>query len=119
MPAVPPPARRPASVVIGRYAGAVGVLAEVLVAAGVAVEAVAGVDAVGVAAVAAVVAAHPDAVVVLTLSPDDPTRDLLGARDRLVAVTWHPADERPDLPGARVVQAGQIRTDLPAAVSSW
>ena len=116
MPADPAP-RQPTAVVIGRYAGAVGVLAEVLAAAGVVVEAAAGVDAVGLAAVAALVTANPDAVVVLTLSPDDPTRDLAVGR-RAVAVTWHPADERPDLPGARVVPAGQIRSGLAAAVRS-
>lgn len=114
-----PPAEPTTAVVVGRYAGTVDVLAQVLRASGVAVRAAAGIDVDGPAAIGSVLRAHPDAVVVLTLAPDDPTRELVAGRDRVVAVTWHPADERPDLPGARVVESGRIHADLAREVSSW
>ncbi len=109
------------AVVVGRYAGAVGVLAEMLAVGGVDVVGTAAVDAGGVGAVATLLAAAaPRAVVVMTVAPGDPVLPLLhdiAPQTAVVAVTWHPADELPDVPrGATVVVAGAIRRTLADAV---
>lgn len=112
----------PAVVVVGRYAGVVGVLTDLLAAAGVDVGTGAAGDTDGIDAVRDALC---DAdVVVLTAAPGDPTAAvaLHAATGRdpatVVAVTWHPDDELVPLPaGVRRVRAGRIRTGLPVAVA--
>jgi hypothetical protein len=103
---------------VGRYAGVVGVLAAWLAEDGVAVAGTAAVDAGD--DVGGCLAGAGSAVV--TAAPGDPTAEValaVLAPQRVVAVTWHPADERAGLPaGTRVVEAGRIRADLAAAVQA-
>jgi hypothetical protein len=102
--------------VVGRYGGVVGVLAELIRGAGTPVAAAAALDADGRDAVLAAVAAAD--VVVCTTGPGDPTAAAAVTAPAVVAVTWHPPDERPPLPPrAVVVPAGRIRADLGGAVA--
>lgn len=125
MAATPLPDPCVAAVVLGCYTGTVGVLADVLRAGGVAVRTTAALDAAGgeeprgVLRAAAALAGG-DAVVVVTLGPGDPTLEVALAAvlpSRVVAVTWHPPDERPPLPAAvRTVEAGRIIATLAQVV---
>lgn len=107
-------------VVVGRYGGTVGVLADILTGAGIAVGATASLDGGGPVAVRHALADGAASVVVVTVAPADAALDLVlavVAADRVVGVTWHPADERPPVPDAvTVVAAGGIHRDLAAAV---
>ncbi|CAN5160125.1 hypothetical protein BH23ACT9_BH23ACT9_28010 [soil metagenome] len=118
---MPNPHRAPV-LVLGRYAGTVGVIADLLTAAGVAVHGSGALDTDGADALAGLLVATADAVAVVTIAPSDPVLPLVLERilpDRVVAVTWHPVDERPDLPeGVTVVAAGRIHADLPTAIST-
>lgn len=108
------------AVVVGRYGGTVGVLAGILRGEGVDVTGTAALDTGGRADIDRVLAASAASVVVVTLVPGDAALDMVLSAvppDQVVAVTWHPADERPGLPvQVRVVAAGRIHADLTAAV---
>ena len=111
---------------VARYAGAVDVLAELLRAGGHRVDHAAAIDRDGATRVEEVIrlAVATRACIVSVVSPADPTLALLGrlAEDGtvVVAVSWHPPDERPDTRalGAHIVPAGRIRLDLAATVTS-
>lgn len=103
------------ALVAGHHAGVVDVLAQLLVAAGIEVAAtVAGdVELPEAASIGAV------DVAVVTCAPGEATLTRIRARMpavRIVAVTWHQADERTVPADVVVVPAGRIRADLPTAV---
>ena len=110
----------PVAVVVGRYGGIVGVLADILEGGGVRVAGTAALDRGGAEEVRRLLDGRGGGVVVVSAAPSDATLSLaveVVAPARLVAVTWHPPDERPALPeGVAVVAAGRIHRDLADAV---
>ena len=108
-----PPVR---AVVLGRYAGVVDVLANLLRTAGITV----------VTTWAANADDGPlpqpdnDVVPVIPVSPGDDTLDRLrerGCTAHVVGVSWHPADEQPDpAPPVSLVHAGAITATLAGVV---
>lgn len=104
---------------IGRYAGVVEMLADLLRASGFRVVRPVALDR------GDPIAAPPPpdvAAVVATTGPDDPAVHLLqetGWSGPLVVVTWHPPDELGPIPSdARRCSAGQIVARLPAVTSA-
>ncbi len=111
--------------IVSRYAGTADVLADLIRGdppAGTDIQ-TGAVDRDGLASVQKRIAdagTHPSTVVVVTAAPGDPTLTLVTALipgHRVVAVTWHPDDERPPVPpGATVVLAGAIVATLAQTV---
>ena len=114
-------------VVVARYAGAVEVLVGLLRAGGHRVDDAAAIDRDGGRPGRRGSSGWPSPrarASSCVVSPADPTLTLLGrlADDGtvVVAVSWHPPDERPDTRGlgSHIVPAGRIRLDLAATVTS-
>ncbi|MGI9018731.1 MAG: hypothetical protein ACR2HR_16770 [Euzebya sp.] len=110
----------PQVLIVGRYRGVLQVLAQML---GPTLRAeVVSLDEEGSQQLGRVVAraAATDRTVIVTTSPGDPSIDLVLARiapARIIAVVWHPPDQRPALPAqVRIVAAGRIADTLAAAV---
>ena len=109
--------------VMGRYLGVVGVLADVLRGAGLDVVVTwAADDPAGPPRPTTANLADPGGiVVVVTVAPGDPTlQDLRtdGLTGPVVAVTWHPPEERGAVPGPAVLLGpGEVLTGLADAVA--
>jgi hypothetical protein len=120
-----PSAHAPSVLVVGRYGGAVDVLAAIVqTAATVGAPppdvTTAACDRAGEHEVTAAISSRTWSLVIVTWSPSDPCLALVRGLHPLppvVVITWHPSDERPALPPTfRWVPAGRIRIDLPRAV---